>query len=200
VNAAYFARKWERGPVYSGGKIITDIIEAGSVKDTVVNGVSYRAGTPFRYGSTQILFDHDSGTLAIPVNEVSWGCGDRNIPYTNEWLGQQKIAKRVFNNRQNYLTLNVEICNNDVYPDSNKDWLMAVDNALNWITETIKNMGKRVLVNESLDPQNFIGPVGRSDILLLRHYDITGKICPKPFVDDYRAWEEFVHTVAKLSA
>ncbi|MDR0908474.1 MAG: N-acetylmuramoyl-L-alanine amidase [Spirochaetaceae bacterium] len=26
---------------------------------------------------------------------------------------------------------------------------------------------------------------------LWRHYDITGKICPKPFVDNLHAWEDF---------
>jgi N-acetylmuramoyl-L-alanine amidase CwlA len=130
ANAAYFGRKWERGPVLSGGKIITDVIEAGSVKDRTVNGTVQKVGTAFAYGSTQAIFDHDSGTIVMPLDEVAWGCGDRNCPYTDEWKGQQKIAKRIFGNRQNYLTLNVEICNNDIYPESNKDWIMAVDNAL----------------------------------------------------------------------
>ena len=26
---------------------------------------------------------------------------------------------------------------------------------------------------------------------VIRHYDVTGKVCPKPFVDDEKAWKEF---------
>jgi len=31
---------------------------------------------------------------------------------------------------------------------------------------------------------------------LVRHYDVTHKICPKPFVDDYNKWIEFKRKVA----
>lgn len=31
----------------------------------------------------------------------------------------------------------------------------------------------------------------------LRHYDVTGKICPKPWVDDKAAWEAFKNTSYK---
>ena len=26
---------------------------------------------------------------------------------------------------------------------------------------------------------------------VMRHYDVTGKICPKPFVENEKAWKEF---------
>jgi hypothetical protein len=68
------------------------------------------------------------------------------------------------------------------------------------VSQIIKNMGRSVLIEASLNPQFFFGPVGKDEMLLLRHYDITGKLCPKPFVDDHRTWEEFVREVARLSA
>lgn len=34
---------------------------------------------------------------------------------------------------------------------------------------------------------------------LLRHYDVTGKICPKPFVDKPYLWEAFKAKVAKVA-
>ena len=33
---------------------------------------------------------------------------------------------------------------------------------------------------------------------VIRHYDITGKICPKYFVDDEEAWDEFKNDVKKM--
>ena len=33
---------------------------------------------------------------------------------------------------------------------------------------------------------------------IIRHYDITGKICPKYFVDDEKAWEQFKQDVKKV--
>jgi N-acetylmuramoyl-L-alanine amidase CwlA len=36
--------------------------------------------------------------------------------------------------------------------------------------------------------------------MLLRHYDITGKVCPKPYVDDPKAWQDFKALVARKVA
>ena len=33
---------------------------------------------------------------------------------------------------------------------------------------------------------------------IIRHYDITGKICPKYYVDDEKAWEQFKQDVKKV--
>lgn len=33
---------------------------------------------------------------------------------------------------------------------------------------------------------------------IIRHYDITGKICPKYFVDDEKAWEDFKKDVKNV--
>lgn len=33
---------------------------------------------------------------------------------------------------------------------------------------------------------------------VIRHYDVTGKICPKYFVDDEKAWERFREDVGKM--
>ena len=32
---------------------------------------------------------------------------------------------------------------------------------------------------------------------VIRHYDVTGKICPKYFVDDEEAWEAFKENVKR---
>jgi N-acetylmuramoyl-L-alanine amidase len=96
---------------------------------------------------------------------VVWACGDRQLPYNNGYKGQTRIAKEVFNHRQNYETINYELC-------VNNDWQQTCKNAVQIIA--------RDMVNYNI-PMT----------MLFRHYDITGKVCPKPFVDNPDAWEDF---------
>ena len=35
---------------------------------------------------------------------------------------------------------------------------------------------------------------------VIRHYDVTGKICPKYFVEDEEAWKKFREDVGKTLA
>lgn len=131
--------------------------------------------TPFRYGSAQWYCDEDSATLAIPQNEVAWGCGDRQLPYDNGYKGQTKIAHDVFGHNQNYKTINYEICNNG-------NWAKACDNAI------------EIIAQDMIDykiPTNMI----------YRHHDISGKNCPEPFVKDIKAWENFKKKIiAKINS
>jgi N-acetylmuramoyl-L-alanine amidase CwlA len=155
--------------------------------------------TPFRFGSTQLLFDNDSGTLAMPLNEVSWATGDRAMPFDDAYRGQQPIAKKVFANSQNYRTLNIEICNNDIIKNSDEDWNMSVSNVkkfIKWLIKSLSPYGLRVNTDASLNPQKIPGPLPEGEILILRHYDMTGKMCPKPFVDDVKAWCDFVQEIS----
>lgn len=148
--------------------------------------------TPFRFGSAHVFCDTDSVTEAIPLDEVAWGCGDKNYKG-----GYQRIAERVFKRRQNYETISVEICNNDVIKDSDEDWQAAVENAQNWLIEFLLSFNLKVDKVGSLYPQGVDEAPEPGTILLLRHYDLTGKICPKPFVDITADWKQFVNTVAE---
>lgn len=155
ANANYFARKY--------------IVKNGVIYES--NGID-----KFRYGSTQWIIDQDSATLVIPQNEVSWGCGDRQLPYNNGYKGQTKIAYDIFNHKQNYLTINYEICNNDTIKNSNADWQMACNNAIEIIAQ---------------DMIKYNIPIDR----IYKHQDLSGKICPKPFIDNPKSWEDFKNRI-----
>ena len=173
VNAKYFARPYV--------KVGADFFEQDGK-------------TPFRYGSTQVLADMDSITFALPVTEASWSAGGREmLPWTPELKGQQSVAKRIFNNRQNYQNISIEICNNDVIKNSMDDWNKALDNAAEWAVGYIKEKGLRVNWYGSFSPQDpVVFPALRpGEIVLLRHYDLTGKKCPLPLMDK-DAWSEFL--------
>lgn len=147
--------------------------------------------TPFRFGSAHIFCDMDSVTEAIPVDEVAWSCGDKNYKG-----GYQRIAEKVFKFRQNYESISVEICNNDVIKDSDEDWQAAVKNAKEWVIEFLSTYGLKVDETGSRIPQMVKEAPPSGTVLLLRHYDITGKICPKPFLDHPEEWENFIAEVA----
>jgi len=174
MNAKYFSRGW------TGDR---------------VNPMEADGKTPFRYGSTQIIADMDSVTEAIPPNEAAWSCGDFQLPFVNGYKSQQPIAKKLFGGRQNFRSVSVEICNNDAIPNSSADWDGAVNNAAWWAIQFIKSKGLKVNAEKSLNPQSVIS-LDHGEILLLRHRDLTGKVCPKPFVDNEVAWESFVRKIA----
>lgn len=158
------------------------------------DGKSFEADglTPFRFGSAHVFCDMDSVTEAIPLDEVAWGCGDKNYKG-----GYQRIAEKVFKRRQNFETISVEICNNDAIKNSSEDWDRAVSNALQWCVTFLQQYNLKVDFTGSLYPQAVEEAPETGKILLLRHYDITGKICPKPFVDQQKDWEMFVKEIAR---
>jgi len=150
----------------------------------------------FRFGSTHYIADAFDVYCCIPPDEIAYACNDRSLPYTKEWKGQQPAASKIFQNRQNFQSISIEICNNDIIPQSNKDWEMACNNAIEWAIEFIKWNSKKINLEISLNPQNFV-TMRNDEILLLRHFDLTGKICPKPFIDNPDSWHVFVEKIAK---
>lgn len=152
--------------------------------------------TEFSYGSAQVIADMDSVTIAIPVDEAAWAVGDRRVlPWTEQWRGQQHMSRNVFDCQPNYRSISIEICDNDVVKNSKTDWDGAVANAVQWAIDYCKQKNLKIDLAGSLDPQNAKPPVA-GKILICRHRDISGKICPKPFIDDQNAW---VATIQKIA-
>lgn len=148
--------------------------------------------TPFRFGSAHVFCDMDSVTEAIPLDEVAWGCGDKNYKG-----GYQRIAEKVFKRRQNFETVSVEICNNDVIKDSLEDWEAAVEIAKIWVINFMNTYNLKLDVDGSMAPQLVETSPPAGTVLLLRHYDITGKICPKRFVYVPKEWKDFISEIAE---
>jgi len=168
MNAKYFGRKW--------------------VKDAKNNPMEADGKTAFAYGSAQVVADENEVVFALPPDETAWACGDSRIKLPNGTMGQQPLAKKVFQNRQNHFITSIEICNNG-------NWDAAVANAKQWTIDYLREKGVKVDLAKSLDPQNDQNPELGS-VLIVRHFDITGKACPKPFIDDGEAWKNFVTDVA----
>jgi N-acetylmuramoyl-L-alanine amidase CwlA len=169
ANAAYFARKYSPGP--SGPT---------EYKQPAVK---------FRYGSTQRVADMDSVTSCIPIDEVAWGCGDRQLPWDKIYKGQTHLAYDVFYNRQNHFCLNWEICNNDAIPGSDEDWRRAAANCIWDMARTFKQLGLKPIFEHRM-------PALGKEILVLRHGDLTGKNCPALYMRYPEEWQKFCNALA----
>jgi len=186
MNALYFGRKWMDG---ADGKPY-------EVKGQLPVLDSAGRMVPFRYGSTQLIADMDSVTRAMPEDEVAWACGDRPLPYTQEFKGQKPCSRYVFSGRPNYLSLSIEICSNDVIKGSSEDWDGACSNAAQVAVDYLRSHAMTVNTHKSKNPDSPDSCPAYGEVLLLRHYDVSGKVCPKPFVDDQEAWYNFIDLIA----
>lgn len=143
------------------------------IKGYIEKGSKNKAGigTSFRYGSAQWFIDMDSATLCIPQTEEAFGCGDRALPRNNGYDGQTKLAHDVFQNKPNKHALNYELCNN-------ADWAKTCANGAVIIARDMVTYGIPIT-------------------MVFRHHDISGKNCPKPFVDSESAWLAFKKLIEK---
>lgn len=113
----------------------------------------------FVYGAAQVFVDVDSVSLPIPLNERTHGAGDINLPQSNGYNGQTKLAAERFQHMQNRKVLHVEMCDN-------MDWVKVQ-------TNTVEFIANLLLVNQ----------VVPTDDYFIRHYDLTRKVCPSRFVN-----------------
>jgi N-acetylmuramoyl-L-alanine amidase CwlA len=129
------------------------------------------SGAPFAFGGAHVYIDKDSATIMCPLDEVVWGCGDRPLLYDPINKGQKPLAKQAFNNEQNYMTWNIELCMNDM-----TEWTQVLNNAIEFIKQYMPN-----LIDD------------------FRHYDVTGKPCPMQLVDNSPnicpAWADFKNRI-----
>ena len=128
--------------------------------------------TAFAFGVAHVYIDKDSAVIKVPLDEVTYSCGDRELPYDNGFKGQTQLATSVFNNQQNYYTWSIELCMNDMTA-----WPQVLANAIEFVRTYMP----------------------KADIEDYRHYDLTAKICPSPMVDNSPgvcpAWATFKASV-----
>lgn len=143
--------------------------------------------TQFRLGSAHCFCDTKRCIETIPTDEVAWGCGDNNHG------GYTEIARTLFRGLNNYYTINVEICNYNIIPLSDKDWEMAESNAIEYIRWLSGKKGWNIRKDVSYD-YRLIGTLAERDIILMRHFDVTHKRCPEPLID-INKWHDFIRRV-----
>lgn len=127
-----------------------------------------------RYASAHIFVDKTEAICIIPLNEVAYAANDNQQMVNGKpYRGVSEIAPNA-----NYLTISVELC-------VEKDGTFAketLDRAVDVFAE--------LCTTYKLDPN--------CDIV--RHYDVTHKNCPAPWVADSKEFADFKARVnAKLN-
>ena len=129
---------------------------------TARNNGSYFASRGDIGASAHYFVDAQDIVQSVPDSDRAWHCG---VDYSG---GKAPFWGRCTNDN----SLGVELC---CYTNGDGTWYFAA--------ETVDNA---VLLVRSLMAQYNI------DIdHVVRHYDVTGKVCPEPFVRDALAWAEF---------
>ena len=122
-----------------------------------------------RNASAHIFVDDDSCTQSVPDNYVAWSVGGSK--YANTKGGS------LYGKATNANTLNIEMCDTD----RNGRYEATAETQKNTIA----------IVREKMSKYNI--PIER----VIRHYDVTGKDCPRYFVQHEDAWEAFRADVRK---
>ena len=130
--------------------------------DTAWGNTNYFKST-YRSASAHYFVDENSIWQCVEDKNISWHCGGGL-----QGSGGHSFYK-VCTNRN---SIGIELCSRKY---SNGKYYFK--------PETIINA--ELLVNY------LINKYGISDSHIIRHYDVTGKICPEPFVRDINAWNDF---------
>lgn len=118
--------------------------------------------------SAHYFVDDDSITRSVPYDYIAWAVGGSKYKYTK--------GGKFYGKCTNANSISIEFC------DTKKNGVYDFTEA------TMKNAADLV----KLLMKKYNVPVER----VIRHYDVTGKVCPKPFVDDEKAWETFKERLA----
>lgn len=124
--------------------------------------------TRLRYASAHFIIDLDGSVIqCLPINEMAYHVGAKKY----KGCIQKKLSAY-----PNNCTIGIEMCH--------PDWSGQFTDET---YQTAVELAATLLKQYNLNPQKD----------LYRHYDITGKRCPKFFTDNYAAWLQFKSDVEK---
>lgn len=139
-------------------------------KDTAKNNVDYYANTANLNASAHYYVDSSEVWQSVSDSDTAWHCGATTYKH---------------NACRNDNSIGIELC-------SRYTGNIKADKAANTVDfkkyyfddAVVKNAAK--LVRDLMKKYNI--PISN----IIRHYDVTGKTCPAPFVIDEAQWKEFL--------
>ena len=122
--------------------------------------------------SAHYFVDDDSVTQSVSDDYIAWHCGGSR--YNNyKTTGGAKYYKQCTNTN----SIGIELCDT------------VKDGKYGFTKKTIENAVE--LIRSKMEQYNI--PLER----VIRHFDVTGKICPSIFVNNEKQWDEFKNKIAK---
>lgn len=126
----------------------------------------------YRAASAQYFVDENSVWQCVEDKDIAWHVGN-DVYYHDE--------------ARNYNTIGIEMCCRKT--DTSNRPLNAYDDDWYFMPETLSNTAE--LVRGLM--KKYAVPIEN----LIRHNDVTHKVCPAMFVNDYSQWQDFVKSVTK---
>ena len=121
--------------------------------------------------SAHYFVDGDSVTQSVPDDYVAWSVGDKKYSNCNKTGGG-----KFYGQCNNTNSISIEMC--DVVKNGKSDFSAAtIENAI----ELTKMLMKKYNVDISR---------------VIRHFDVSGKPCPAPYVDNAK-WKEFKNMITE---
>lgn len=124
-----------------------------------------------RNASAHYFVDEKEIVQAVKDSDTAWHCGDTQ-KYTNRGATLKGIVK-------NINSIGIEMCSEKI----NGSYVITEATQANAI-----EIGKQLMAKYNI-------PIER----VVRHYDVTGKICPQPFIADQNQWEQFKNKLVTIS-
>lgn len=131
-----------------------------------------------RYAGAHIFVDKDKTLELIPLNEGAFGAndgGNASLKLPTLRASDKRYPTRTGDGNANLLTIHVEMCvekDGSIHPDTVERTRLVVKMLQDKFPQ-LKDTKNRVV----------------------RHFDITGKNCPKPFVEDEKKWNAFLESI-----
>lgn len=135
-------------------------------------------GGNYRYAGAHIFVDKDEAIEVIPLNEVGYHANERKA---GPLLATLKATAPYYRSgNANLLTIGIEMCiekDGSFHPDTIERTRLV-----------IKDLQRKF--PQLADTKNRV----------VRHYDVTGKNCPKPFVEKPAEWVKFLKSIDEPAA
>ena len=143
--------------------------------DTAKNNIDYYARTPNLSASAHYYVDENEIWQSVLEKDTAWHCGASTYKH-NECRNSNSIGIELCSRYTGNLTADKKA--NTV--DFNKYYFKDA------VIERAVTLTKELMAKYNIPISNVI-----------RHYDVTGKTCPAPMVNDTKQWQAFLN---KLSA
>jgi N-acetylmuramoyl-L-alanine amidase len=131
-------------------------------------------GGNYRYAGAHIFVDKDEAVEVISLNEVAYQANEKEPRLST----LRATASYYPEGNANLLTLSIEMCieeDGSFHPNTVERTRLVVK-YLQYKFPQLKDTKNRVV----------------------RHYDVTGKICPKPYVENESAWKAFLNSIDQV--
>ena len=124
-----------------------------------------------RYASAHIFVDRNEAIELVPLDEVCFHANDRTLKLS----ALKATSSQYPGGNANLLTIGIEMCvekNGTIHPDTIERTRLVIKMLQDRFSQ-LKDTKNRVV----------------------RHFDVTGKPCPLPFVEDVQKWNAFLHSI-----